>query len=233
MDYQTELDIRDILTKNYNDVNISFPAVIVGVDNLTDGLVDVKPIVNYMNIFSRDTLEYPVIHDIPLIFPNTKNSSICFPVEQGDYVSLVFQSKPVRRFISGDGEVQDPLHPSVSDLSQAVAFVGFTPFQKSCLNPNNYSEEFNTEDLNIVHNKNTDREVSISLGTDGGVTIRSNSTVNVESPSVTISSESINADKAVVSVGKDILLAGSSLLSFMKTHSHIDSKGGNTTPPIK
>ena len=79
MDYQTELGVRDIMVKNFNDTNISFPAVVVGIENIKDGLVDVKPIVNYMNSYSRETYEYPVLYNVPLVFPNTGNSSICFP----------------------------------------------------------------------------------------------------------------------------------------------------------
>lgn len=224
MDYQTELDVRDIMVKNYNDTNISFPAVVVGIENIKDGLVDVRPIVNYMNSYSRETYEYPVIYNVPLVFPNTGNSSICFPVNQGDFLSLVFQSKPVRDFINGNGEVQDPIHPSVSDLSQVVAFVGFVPYQQSALNPNNYIGDFDPQDLNIVHNKGSNNEVAISLKTDGGVVIRSNSNITIESPTVDI-------PNSVVNIGGDINIAGKSLTEFVTLHSHTDSKGGNTSPP--
>ena len=224
MDYQGELIVRDLISKSLNNLNISIPAVVVSTAKLSDGFVDVTPIVNYMNSNTRETIEYPTLHDIPLIFPTTKNSTICFPVDQGDYVSLVFQSTYVKSFSLGNTEIQDPPYPTTTDLSQAVALVGFVPFQQSCLNPNNYSGDFDNQDLNIVHNKNSGNEVSISLGSDGGVTIRSNRDVNVEASSVNIKGARVNVDN-------DLTIKGRSVFDFMLRHTHVDSKGGNTTPP--
>lgn len=225
MNYQGELVVRDLISRSLNDLNISVPAVVVGVERLSDGFVDVKPIVNYMNSLTRETVEYPVLRDVPVIFPSTKNTTICFPIAQGDFVSLLFQSNYVRDFSLGNTEVQDPPYPNLGDLSQVVAITGFNPYQMSCLNPNNYRQEFDNQDLNIVHNKDSNQEVSITLDKEGGITLRSQSDITVEATNV-------NVTRGIINVAEDLLIKGLSVFSFMTKHTHIDSKGGNTSPPI-
>ena len=41
-------------------------------------------------------------------------------------------------------------------MRDVSAYVGFEPYQQSCFNANNYSTEFDNQDLNIVHNKKKD-----------------------------------------------------------------------------
>ena len=91
--------------------------------------------------------------------------------------------------------------------------------QLSCIvsNANNYSTDFDLNDLNIVHNKNTANEASIKIKQNGEINIISKSNVDING--VTITPDG------------DILIKGKSLFNHMTTHTHIDSKGGNTTPP--
>ena len=89
--------------------------------------------------------------------------------------------------------------------------------QDSCFNANNYSTDFDLNDLNIVHNKNTANEASIKIKQNGEINITSKSNVNING--VTITPDG------------DVKIKGVSLFEHITTHTHIDSKGGNTTPP--
>ena len=180
MSYQIESIVKYLIRQNNHDINISFPAVVIGTDNLKDGLVDVQPIVNYSNPLTEETIEYPILYNVSLIFPSSKNSTICFPVQQGDFVSLLIQSVDIKNFVNGNTEVHDPLMLSHGNLSNVVAIVGFTPYQQSAFNPNNYNNDFNNQDLNIVHNKNTDNEAIISINTDGDISLKSPTKVVVD-----------------------------------------------------
>ena len=175
-----ETVIRHMINQNNHNINISFPAVIVGVDSLKDGLIDVQPLVNYINPSSSESSPYPVINDVSVIFPNSQSTSICFPVKQGDFVSLLFQTADIQDFIMGSTEPHETAFPTYGNLSNVVAIVGFTPYQQSAFNPNNYTNDFNNQDLNIVHNKNTGNEAIISINTDGDISLKSPTKVSVE-----------------------------------------------------
>ena len=45
MDNSLELVMKYLINQNNHNINISFPAVVVGVEKLVDGLVDVQPVV--------------------------------------------------------------------------------------------------------------------------------------------------------------------------------------------
>lgn len=171
MDSSLELVIKYLINQNNHNINISFPAVVVGVEKLVDGLVDVQPVVSHLDPLTRKATTLPVLYDISLLFPNTSKTTISFPVNQGDYVDLIVQSVDIQRFVEGDEGVHDPDFLSHGNLSNVVALVGFTPFQKSPFNPNNYRNEFNDQDLNIVHNKNTDSEIVFKLTSEGDLKV--------------------------------------------------------------
>lgn len=219
------------VAKNNQNVKIAFPAVVVGVDRLSDGLIDVQPLVDFMNSSTSEAISYPVIYDVRVIFPATKISTICFPVNQGDFVDLVVQSVDIQKFVNGNEEQHRPSFPSYNNLSNVVAFIGFSPFQHSCFNPNNYENEFDNQDLNIVHNKNTSSEVSIHLKTGGDVVIKSPTRVVVEAKEVQLLSDKVNASKALISTEGDVMIGGKSVKKFMSTHTHIGNQGSPTSPP--
>lgn len=171
MDSSLELVIKYLINQNNHNINISFPAVVVGVEKLVDGLIDVQPVVSHLDPLTRKATTLPVLYDISLLFPNTSKTTISFPVNQGDYVDLIVQSVDIQRFVDGDEGVHDPDFLSHGNLSNVVALVGFTPFQKSPFNPNNYRNEFNDQDLNIVHNKNTESEIVFKLTSEGDLKV--------------------------------------------------------------
>lgn len=217
--------------KNNQNIKIAFPAVIVGVENLSDGLIDVQPLVDFMNPETSESVSYPTLYDIRVVFPSTKNSTICFPVNQGDFVDLIVQSVDIQKFVNGNEEQHSPSFLSYNNLANVVAFVGFSPFQHSCFNANNYKNEFDNQDLNIVHNKNTGNEVSINLKTDGDITIKSPTRVVVEAKEVELLSDKVNANSAVIDTQGDVMIGGRSVKQFMATHTHIGNQGSPTSPP--
>ena len=209
--------IKHMISINNYNFKFAIPAIVVGVSNLKDGLIDVLPIVNSVNHLTWETTEHNTLYDIPVVFPSTLNSSICFPVNQGDTVELILQSSDIIRFRDGNKEQHDPSQLGYNNLANCIAIVGFVPFQESCFNPNNYKNDFDNQDLNIVHNKNSANEANIVIKSDGSINILSNNKVNINGVTVT-------ADG-------DIQVDGKSLRQFMLSHTHIDSQGASTTPP--
>ena len=209
--------IKHMISINNYNFKFAIPAIVVGVSNLKDGLIDVLPIVNSVNHLTWETTEHNTLYDIPVVFSSTSNSSICFPVNQGDTVELILQSSDIIRFRDGNKEQHDPSQLGYNNLANCVALVGFVPFQESCFNPNNYKNDFNNQDLNIVHNKNSGNEANIVIKSDGSINILSNNKVDING--------------VIVTADGDIQVDGKSLRQFMLSHTHIDSQGASTTPP--
>ena len=223
--------VRHMIKTNNNDINISFPAVVVNTDKIVDGIVDVQPIVRFLNPLSLETVEYPVLLDVSLVMPSTRTSTFSLPVHQGDFVTILVQSSDVQKFVNGNTDVHDPDFNSFGDLSNVVAIVGFTPYQQSAFNPNNYTNDFNNQNLNIVHNKNTDNEAIISINTDGDISLKSPTKVVVESEVVEVIADSVNANSATISTQGDVEIQGKSVNEFMLKHTHIGNQGSPTSPP--
>lgn len=210
-----EAVIKHMIKLNNHKSNISFPAIVVNTDNLVDGFIDVKPLVNNMNPLTGDTIEYPPIRNVQVLTPSTKSSSITVPVTQGDTVELLFQSVDIVDFVNGNTESHDPYSNGWGNLANVVALVGFTPYQHSAFNPNNYSNDFNNQDLNIVHNKNTGLESSVNISASGSILQKAPNAVTVDSPLFDVKSDLLNANNAIITTGGDVVVQGQSLNQFM------------------
>ena len=207
--------IKHMIKLNNHKSNISFPAIVVNTDNLADGFIDVKPLVNNMNSVTGETIEYPPIRNVQVLMPSSKSSSISFPIVQGDTVDLLFQSVDIVDFVNGEKEAHDPFGNGWGNLANVVALVGFTPYQESPFNPNNYSNDFNNQDLNIVHNKNTGLESSVNISASGSILQKAPNAVTVDSPLFDVKSDLLNANNAIITTGGDVVVQGQSLHQFM------------------
>ena len=225
----------NFLVKNQiRDLNFSIPAVVVGIQRLKEGYVDVKPIVNRINPQTGDTFERTTIKNVRLIFPSNKSSTICFPVKQGDQVRLVFQNCSIQSFLDGNTQPHDPITNAFLNLNDVTAEVGFQTTQESCFDANNYANEFDNTSLNIVHNKNTPQESKIEIKESGDVVVSSNLNIEMKSSVVDIESETVNTNNAVINVDNDIVIQGVSLIQFIRSHTHNYSDDGRsmvTAPP--
>lgn len=209
------------------------PATVVSVDEIKDGFIDVKPIVNYQNKQTLDCYEYGIIQRVKVQYPSTKTSSITLPVVIGDIVELIFQSVGIQDILNGNTEPHDPILHVFNNMVDCVAFIGFEPFQQSCMNPNNYKNDFNNQDLNIVHNKNTDREVTFSLTQEGGVKVITSGAVEVGCDTAKINATEVDCVNALVKTTNDVEIKGVSVYTHMTTHTHpyLDDGQPMTTSP--
>lgn len=209
--------VKHMIKQNNYSIRTATPAIVIGVSELKDGFIDVIPLVNYTNPYTREAVEYSVLKGVRVIYPSTKSSTICFPVKQGDTVDLIFQSDDISKFVHGNKEQHNPALLTFGNLLDCVAVVGFETMQDSCFNANNYSTDFDLNDLNIVHNKNTPNEATIKIKQDGGIKITSKSNVDING--VTITPDG------------DVLIKGKSVFTHMTTHTHIGNNGYPTSPP--
>ena len=168
---EIEFLINKLTTASSKSVKVSIPALVVSVQNLKKGLISVLPIVNFRDNHTHEYYEYGALEDIRVVFPSNTTSTICFPVKVGDTVDVVFKSCSISSFLNGNKNPHNPSQTFVQNMLDCCAYVGFQTVQESCFDANNYTNEFNLNDLNIIHNKNTGNEVVFKLTDEGDVKV--------------------------------------------------------------
>lgn len=121
------------------DLHVALPGRVTAYNN-SDQLVDV--ILGIKSILTTDEgepqeEELPVLYDIPVVFPRSKEFFISFPLSAGDFVLVIFNERPMDQWIERAGEqvpasgvYGDPVAPglrSMHDLNGAVAIPGLFP----------------------------------------------------------------------------------------------------------
>lgn len=148
----------------------SIPAVVVGVSDIEQGRVHVKPLINEVGSDGVGT-EWPTILSVPVIFPSSNTTAITFPIDKGDGVLLVFSQQGLDVFKSGDGSFASPSDLRMFDRRDAVAIPGLWPFSKSKNKKSSRTLPHSTDDCVIAHNIGTDSECEVRLTSGGGVII--------------------------------------------------------------
>jgi hypothetical protein len=94
----------------------------------------VKPLIQRAD--ADGTLEsFPVIVDVPVVWPRSGGASLTFPVAAGDTVLLIFSERSLDWWLSVGGD-SPPGDPRRFDLSDAIAIPGLYPFSEASQDPN-------------------------------------------------------------------------------------------------
>jgi hypothetical protein len=175
-----------------------------------------------------------IVNNVPVWMPTSGGASITLPVKQGDVCLLVFVERSLDEWLTGDGQEKMPEDARKHAINDAVAFVGLRSFGME--NPAD-----NGDDVLIRFN-----DAKISIKPDGKVVIDADK-VEINAPNTDINGDlkvkgvtsvgslisrgdagSAGVFTGVVTATKDVISQGKSLVD----HSHIDSLGGQTTPPL-
>jgi hypothetical protein len=119
------------------------------------------------------TQEMPILNNVPVIFPRTREASLTFPVLPGDTCLLLFIERSTDLWKSVGGVVA-PNDPRKFDLSDAVAIMGLMPFSENSLSENN-------EDVLLTY-KNS----SIRIKASGDIQIETASKVAIGNTSAEV-----------------------------------------------
>lgn len=155
--------INNAIQANLNIVHTALPGIIKAYDPTTNKAT-VQPALN-KNYLSGE-MPMPVLQNVPVMFPGGSNFNITFPLNEGDYVLLLFAERSIDLWKSNGGQVT-PADPRKFDLSDAIAIPGLQPFTGDFSNRNN-------DDFTINFGGS-----SISIGPDGGIQIKTSSTVAI------------------------------------------------------
>lgn len=111
------------------DLHVALPARVERVD-LTQGLIDAQPLTKDNVDLGDGTLtpiSFPVVTNVPIVWPGAGGMRITFPVAAGDTVLLVFADRSLDVWLASGGEV-DPIDPRQHAMSDAIAIPGLRDF---------------------------------------------------------------------------------------------------------
>lgn len=120
---------RDSVNAMLCNVHTSLPGIVVSYD-ATNNKATIQPALN--KNFTSGEVPMPILESVPIMFPN----NIVFPVNEGDYVLLIFIERSIDLWLSVGGQVT-PTDPRKFDLSDAIAIPGLMPFTQTYPNNNN------------------------------------------------------------------------------------------------
>lgn len=120
--YQTIPEMLDFnvkqIMKNYY---FCLPGIVQSFDAKTRRIVAKVAI---KKLVQNGTLEYALLHDVPVLFPCSKQYSVYFPLDQGDTVLLHFSQRGIQDF-KETYEESNPTPTSFFSLTDAIATPSF------------------------------------------------------------------------------------------------------------
>lgn len=108
-------EVNRTAKKAISEVHTAVPATITEFD-VSTGLATVQPKAKFKKP-NKQTIDYPEISGVPIVFPQSQNVSIAFPIQPGDDCLLVFSEKALDYWQYGK-ETDTDLN---FDLSNAIA----------------------------------------------------------------------------------------------------------------
>ncbi|HHZ6134957.1 TPA: Gp138 family membrane-puncturing spike protein, partial [Escherichia coli] len=108
-----------------NQIRVALPGIVQSFDPDAVTAV-VQPAIRSVetdNDGNRVTKNYPLLVDVPVIFPRGGGCTLTFPVEAGDECLVIFADRCID-FWWQNGGIQEPVDDRMHDLSDAFCIVG-------------------------------------------------------------------------------------------------------------
>lgn len=205
MQNNEERIIKSMISTQVNKVKNCTSAIVIEVDDLINGFITVQPLINYVGD-NLDTVENPLIYNVPVIMPSTTTCGMVLPVNVGDTVLIVYSNRDLDEFKFGNKNTHDPKDFRLNEMEDVVAYVGFNTTQESVWNPANHSNGHSIDSVKVYNNKGTGSENYVELKSSGDVVVKSPTLIDADAPMV-------NAN--------DVIINGvGSVKQFMLTHTH-------------
>ena len=122
-----------------------------------------------------------------------------FTPKQGDTVLLIFAQCNIDNFKGGSVEPYSTVFDRSLDINDAVAIVGFSPFNKNPVNTDKHKKDYELGDVSVFNNLGKETENKINVKKDG--------TINVVASATTVDS------KAMIKLGSHNIKSQGTLAS--------------------
>lgn len=206
--------LAEVLTSekraNYEQLRVAIPGIIQSFDPGTVTAV-VQPTIRAVsrdNDGNTSTHDYPLLVDVPVVFPRGGGCTLTFPVATGDECLVIFADRCID-FWWQNGGIQEPVDGRMHDLSDAFCIPG----------PQSQAQKISDISTTAAQLRTDSGAAFIELAPGGAVTITS--------PQVTINGP-LQVNGAITSTG-DQTAGGISQINH--THGGVQSGGSNTGKP--
>ena len=216
--------LRNFFSDKMAEMNFCLPARIDNIQNLKQGRVDVKPL--YVPRYLDNTYsELPIIRNVPIVLPSCNESGMVFSPKQGDTVLLVFSQCNIDNFKAGSIEPYSTVFDRSFDINDAIALVGFSPFNVNPINTEKHKKDYELGDVSTFNNLGKENENKINVKKDGTIKIISSSTtveseamVKMDSPNIktkgTLSSGTGVSGSFQTALGQNVIVSNGIIVSI-------------------
>lgn len=139
-----------------SNINTCLPGEIQEYD-YTKSKASVKPML-YRKLKDGSRQILPILINVPVIFPRTKNKGITFPISKGDGCLILFSQRSLERWKSTTG-IAEPGDPRKFDLTDAICIPGLFQFGANTPQSNNTDVEIKNGSNKIILKSNGDVEI--------------------------------------------------------------------------
>ena len=216
--------LRNFFSDKMSEMNFCLPARIENVQNLKQGRVDVKPL--YIPRYLDNTYsELPVIKNVPIVLPSCNESGMVFSPKQGDTVLLIFSQCNIDNFKAGSVEPYSTVFDRSFDINDAIALVGFSPFNVNPINTEKHKKDYELGDVSTFNNLGKENENKINVKKDGTIkiissatTVESEAMVKMDSPNIktkgTLSSGTGVSGSFQTALGQNVIVSNGIIVSI-------------------
>lgn len=116
---------RDVLDGRQSTIWTAMPCLVTKVD-LTKMTLEAQPAIQGTLLNedgSTTTVNYPLLVDVPIVFPSAGGFTITFPIAAGDEVLVIFASRCIDAWWQSGG-IGRPMEARMHDLSDGFAIPG-------------------------------------------------------------------------------------------------------------
>ena len=226
-----------------NQIRVALPGIVQSFDPGSVTAV-VQPAIRSVetdNDGNRVTKNYPLLVDVPVIFPRGGGCTLTFPVKAGDECLVIFADRCID-FWWQNGGVQEPVDDRVHDLSDAFCIVGPQSQAQKISGISTSAAQLRTDDgaafveVAAGHNVTVKTPGTLTANAEGGTTITSptitlngNVTINGNLSQGMGESGGTATMLGPVTVTNDVKARGKSQMTH--THGGVQTGGGNTGAP--
>lgn len=209
-----------------NDLRVALPGIIHSFDPETVSCAVAPAIKGALTASdgSVSSVSYPLLVDVPVVFPRGGGCTLTFPVKKGDECLVIFADRAID-FWWQSGEVQEPVNTRQHSLSDAFVLVGPQSQAEKISGISTSGAQLRTDDGTAF--------IELAAGHDITLTTPGKLTANAEGGAVLVSSTieltgtvKINGS---LSVTGDVKAAGISLSNHL--HGGVMPGGSNTGKP--
>lgn len=151
---------------------------------------------------------YPVIQDIPVVFPRGGGCTLTFPVKVGDECLVIFSDRCID-FWWQNGETQNTSRTRSHSFSDAFVIPG----------PQSQAKKISSISTSAAQLRTDDGSAFVEVAADGAVTITS--------PQITLNGP-VQVNGAITSTGDQ---TANGISQINHTHGDVESGGSNTGKP--